>query len=138
MTSVRAVVTVDARDTVICDGAVAVDADRIVAVGPTRDVLARYPRAERVDAAGKAGDAGLLDDGRTILQRLSTFDLVSFRGSRWNVVDVNRRPVSPANFRSRPAIAARAPYEPPTVGGDGQLAHIGMALQPHPLPARPI
>jgi len=49
-----AVVTVDAEDTIIYDGAVAVDADRIVAVGPTREVLARYPRGERVDAAGKA------------------------------------------------------------------------------------
>src|SRR5215470_16048746 len=57
MTSVihgAAVVTVDEADTVIYDGAVAVDADRIVAVGPTREVLARYPCAERVDAAGKA------------------------------------------------------------------------------------
>ena len=49
-----AVATVDADDTVFYDGAVAVEADRIVAVGPTREVLARYPQAERIDGEGKA------------------------------------------------------------------------------------
>jgi hypothetical protein len=49
-----AVATVDADDTVIYDGAVAVEADRIVAVGASRDVLARYPDAERLDGSGKA------------------------------------------------------------------------------------
>ena len=49
-----AVVTVDAKDTVIYDGAVAVEADRIAAVGPSREVLASYPQAERIDGAGKA------------------------------------------------------------------------------------
>jgi 5-methylthioadenosine/S-adenosylhomocysteine deaminase len=48
------VATVDAADTVIYDGAVAVEADRIVAVGPSRGVLARYPQAELIDADGKA------------------------------------------------------------------------------------
>ena len=49
-----AVATVDADDTVIYDGAVAVEADRIVAVGSSREVLARYPQAERIDGTGKA------------------------------------------------------------------------------------
>ncbi len=49
-----AVVTVDADDTVIYDGAVAIEADRIAAVGPSRDILARYPSAERIDGSGKA------------------------------------------------------------------------------------
>jgi 5-methylthioadenosine/S-adenosylhomocysteine deaminase len=49
-----AVATVDADDTVIYNGAIAVEADRIVAVGPSREVLARYPAAERIDADGKA------------------------------------------------------------------------------------
>ncbi len=48
------VVTVDARDTVLYDGAVAVAGDRIAAVGPTREVLARHPDAPQIDAAGKA------------------------------------------------------------------------------------
>jgi 5-methylthioadenosine/S-adenosylhomocysteine deaminase len=40
-----AVVTVDADGGVIYDGAVAIEADRLAAVGPSRDILARYPRA---------------------------------------------------------------------------------------------
>jgi 5-methylthioadenosine/S-adenosylhomocysteine deaminase len=49
-----AVATVDATDTVIYDGAVAVEADRIVAVGSSREVLARFTSAEKIDASGKA------------------------------------------------------------------------------------
>lgn len=49
-----AVATVDPNDRVIYDGAVAVEADRIVAVGPSRDLLARYPQAEKIDGAAKA------------------------------------------------------------------------------------
>jgi 5-methylthioadenosine/S-adenosylhomocysteine deaminase len=49
-----AVATVDATNTVIYDGAVAVEADRIVAVGPSREVLARFTGADMIDASGKA------------------------------------------------------------------------------------
>jgi 5-methylthioadenosine/S-adenosylhomocysteine deaminase len=49
-----AVVTVDAGDSVIYDGAVAIEADRITEVGSSRDILARYPGAERIDGSGKA------------------------------------------------------------------------------------
>lgn len=42
-----AVVTADAGDSVIYDGAVANEADRIAAVRPSRDILTRYPGAER-------------------------------------------------------------------------------------------
>ena len=48
------VATVDADDTVIYDGAVAVEGDRIASVGNSREVLARYPQAEKIDATGKA------------------------------------------------------------------------------------
>src|SRR5215470_6612087 len=48
------VATVDADDTVIYDGAVAVQGDRIASVGNSREVLARYPQAEKIDTAGKA------------------------------------------------------------------------------------
>ena len=51
MTSVihgAAVVTVDAGDSVTYDGAVAIEADRIAAVGPGRDILTVYPGAERI------------------------------------------------------------------------------------------
>src|SRR5262245_8584796 len=48
------VATVDANDTVIYDGAVAIEGGRIASVGSSREVLARYPQAEKIDAAGKA------------------------------------------------------------------------------------
>jgi len=48
------VVTVDAGNTVLYDGAVAVAGDRIVAVGPSREVLARHAGAHSIDATGKA------------------------------------------------------------------------------------
>jgi 5-methylthioadenosine/S-adenosylhomocysteine deaminase len=47
-------VTVDADDTVIYDGAVAIAGDRITKVGNSGEVLARYPEAEKIDATGKA------------------------------------------------------------------------------------
>ncbi len=49
-----AVATVDADDTVIYDSAVAVEADRIAAGGPSRGILAPPPEAELVDGDGKA------------------------------------------------------------------------------------
>jgi 5-methylthioadenosine/S-adenosylhomocysteine deaminase len=49
-----AVVTVDPDDRVIYDGAVAVASNRIAAVGASKDILARFPQAERIDARGKA------------------------------------------------------------------------------------
>ncbi|TVQ34480.1 MAG: hypothetical protein EA356_10380 [Geminicoccaceae bacterium] len=48
------VVTVDADDRVLGKAAIAIDADRIVAVGPSAEVLAAHPEAERVDGRGKA------------------------------------------------------------------------------------
>lgn len=48
------VVTVDDRDSVIYGGAVAIEGDRIAAVGPSAEILARYPQAERMAASGKA------------------------------------------------------------------------------------
>ena len=46
------IVTMDADGSVFDRGAVAVEGDRIVAVGPTDEVLAAYPDAERIDANG--------------------------------------------------------------------------------------
>src|SRR5262245_6708964 len=48
------VATVDADDTVIYDGAVAVEGDRILSVGKSGEVLDCYPQAEKIDASGKA------------------------------------------------------------------------------------
>src|SRR5215207_7749334 len=48
------VVTVDPNDTIHYDAAVAVDDGRILAVGPTVVIVARYPGATTVDGSGKA------------------------------------------------------------------------------------
>jgi 5-methylthioadenosine/S-adenosylhomocysteine deaminase len=48
------VVTVDDAGTVLYDAAIVVDGDRIAAIGPTAELLGRYPGAERVDGRGKA------------------------------------------------------------------------------------
>lgn len=48
-----AIVTVDDRDAVLYDAALAIDGDRIAAIGATADILARFPAAERVNGSGK-------------------------------------------------------------------------------------
>lgn len=55
------VITVDAERRVIEDGAVAVDEDRIVAVGRTADIRARYTACRTIDAHRKAVLPGLID-----------------------------------------------------------------------------
>jgi 5-methylthioadenosine/S-adenosylhomocysteine deaminase len=48
------VVTVNGQDTIHYDAAVAVGDDRIVAVGPSAEIVARYRQADLVDGTGKA------------------------------------------------------------------------------------
>ncbi|MBM3140667.1 MAG: amidohydrolase family protein [Chloroflexi bacterium] len=48
------VITVDAGRRVLPDTAVGIDGNRIVAIGPTDEVAAQLPRAERIDGRGKA------------------------------------------------------------------------------------
>jgi 5-methylthioadenosine/S-adenosylhomocysteine deaminase len=48
------VVTADDACAVHDDAAIVIEADRIAAVGPTADLLGRYPAAERIDGRGKA------------------------------------------------------------------------------------
>ncbi len=48
-----AIVTVDDQDSVHYGAAIAIEGDRIAAIGPSADILARYPGAERVDGTGK-------------------------------------------------------------------------------------
>ena len=55
------VITGDAGRTVHHDGAIAVDGDRIVGIGPTNLVLAAHPGAEQVAGAGKAVFPGLVN-----------------------------------------------------------------------------
>lgn len=53
------VVTVDPDDTVVHGGAIAIEGDRIAAVGPSAEILARFPAAERISGRGKAVLPGL-------------------------------------------------------------------------------
>ncbi|MGH8803296.1 MAG: amidohydrolase family protein, partial [Polaromonas sp.] len=55
------VITVDAQRRVIEDGAVAVKADRIVAVGTSTELRARYQAAKTINAHRKAVLPGLID-----------------------------------------------------------------------------
>lgn len=48
-----AIVTVDDHDTVHYDAAIAIDGKRIAAIGPTKDILVRYPNAEKIDGTNK-------------------------------------------------------------------------------------
>jgi 5-methylthioadenosine/S-adenosylhomocysteine deaminase len=48
------IVTTDDACTVHYDAAIVIEADRIAAIGPTEELLARYPAAERIDGRGKA------------------------------------------------------------------------------------
>jgi 5-methylthioadenosine/S-adenosylhomocysteine deaminase len=58
------VITVDVADTVIRDATVMIDGDRIAAVGPSREIAERYPRAaddEVVDGRRRGMCPGLVD-----------------------------------------------------------------------------
>jgi cytosine/adenosine deaminase-related metal-dependent hydrolase len=55
------IVTGDAGRTIHHGGAVAIDGDRIVAVGPSAEVEGRYPGAEIVDGRGKAVFPGFVN-----------------------------------------------------------------------------
>src|SRR5262245_10518031 len=47
------IVTADDRDTVHYGAAIAVDGPRIAAIGPTPEIVAQYPAAEKIDGRGK-------------------------------------------------------------------------------------
>ena len=55
------VVTMDASSRVIPDGAVAIDGDRIVAVGTTEDITKLFTAPERIDARGQVVLPGLIN-----------------------------------------------------------------------------
>lgn len=62
------VLTLDAKRTVLYDGAVAVAGGRIVAVGPTADVASRYQGKKTLEARHKAVMPGLVDTHHHFLQ----------------------------------------------------------------------
>jgi 5-methylthioadenosine/S-adenosylhomocysteine deaminase len=53
------IVTADDAGTIHYDAALAVDGGRVAAIGPTPELHARYPAAERVDGRGRAVLPGL-------------------------------------------------------------------------------
>jgi len=55
------IVTSDAARTVHHDASIAVDADRIVAIGPTEEINRQWPGAEHMDGRGKAVFPGLIN-----------------------------------------------------------------------------
>ena len=55
------IVTQDYNRTIISDGAIAVSKDRIVAIGPTGDIVARHTPKETVDVTGSAVFPGLIN-----------------------------------------------------------------------------
>ncbi|MDI7276931.1 MAG: amidohydrolase [Anaerolineae bacterium] len=65
-----AVITMDRERTILYDGAVAVDQGRIVALGPTDQIVQRYLGRETVDARHKAVLPGLVDTHHHFLQNL--------------------------------------------------------------------
>jgi cytosine/adenosine deaminase-related metal-dependent hydrolase len=54
-------VTLDARRRIVTEAAIAVEADRIAAVGKAADLAARYPAAERLDGRGMLALPGFID-----------------------------------------------------------------------------
>ena len=47
------VATVDDQDTVLYNSAIAIDGKKIAAIGPSAEILAKYPQAEKVNGSGK-------------------------------------------------------------------------------------
>ena len=54
-------ITMDADRRVIADAAIAIDGQRIAAVGKTADLAARHPDAERLPGRGMVALPGLID-----------------------------------------------------------------------------
>ncbi len=65
-----AVVSMDPARTVLYDGALAIDGGRIVAIGPTDDLLDSYAGRKVIDARQKAVLPGLIDTHHHFLQNL--------------------------------------------------------------------
>jgi len=47
------VVTIDRDDTILYDAAIAIKDGRVASVGPSREIVARFPGAHAVDGSGK-------------------------------------------------------------------------------------
>src|SRR5215212_5477491 len=65
------IVTLDEQRRIVRDGAVAVRAGRIVEVGKTAALAARYPAAERLDATDQIVLPGFIDTHQNATQALA-------------------------------------------------------------------
>ncbi len=64
------VLTMDKHRTILSDGAVVIKADRIVAVGPNDEILARYRAAKVIDASGNLIMPGFVNSHTHVIQVL--------------------------------------------------------------------
>lgn len=64
------IITMNANRDIITDGAIAIDGNRIVAVGKAQDLLAQYAEDELVDVHGKLMIPGLIDTHVHVAQAL--------------------------------------------------------------------
>ena len=103
------VVTLDASSRVIPDGAIAVDGDRIVAVGTTDEISGLFTAAERIDARGQVVMPGLVNTHTHVpmtLYRGLADDLPLMEWLEHYVFPAEARTVSPEFVRIGTRLAA--------------------------------
>ena len=103
------VVTADAARHVYAPGAVAVDADRIVAVGPADQIRGRYEAAETIDAGGGVVMPGLINThthAPMVLYRGLADDLALQDWLERYIFPAEARTVSPEFVRAGTRLAA--------------------------------
>jgi cytosine/adenosine deaminase-related metal-dependent hydrolase len=81
------ILTVDATDAVIEDGAIAIDDGLIVAVGPDRELQARYDARRIIDAQGAAVHPGFIDAHVHVSQYTSRSVLARMQGTSASMGD---------------------------------------------------
>jgi 5-methylthioadenosine/S-adenosylhomocysteine deaminase len=99
------ILTVDRDDRVIEDGAIAVKNGRIVAIGPTEDVLSSHDAARIVDAGGGVAHPGFIDAHVHISQYTSRSVLPLMEGTRISMGDW-KGALTPEDEHASAALAA--------------------------------
>ena len=95
------IVTGNNGRTVLYDSAIAIDGDRIVAIGPTPEVTAAHPAAEQIEGSGKAVFPGLVNchthllatNDRGILEDLGFPTTLKFPASARSMLSQEERQV---------------------------------------------
>jgi 5-methylthioadenosine/S-adenosylhomocysteine deaminase len=99
------VLTVDARDTVIDRGAIAIREGRIVDVGPEAEVIARYVASRLIDAQGGVAHPGFIDAHIHVSQYTSRSVLSRMEGTSASMGDWKSR-LTPDDEHASAALAA--------------------------------